>query len=152
MAITSKEEKFVQGLVSGLSQRQAYREAYPNSKNWKDETVDSKACVLAKKDKVLERYNELIEEYKEEAVYSRLEMEADLIWIKEEARVDINKKGIRQANGTIFINAIKELAEINELYPAKKQDITVNGNVNSSSPYEGLTREQLLKLASEEDG
>ena len=29
--LTAKQEKFVQGLVSGLSQRQAYRQAYPNA-------------------------------------------------------------------------------------------------------------------------
>jgi len=55
-------EKYVQELIAGKTQRQAYREAFPRSKNWKDKTVDSKASDLLKNGddgKVLERYNEL---------------------------------------------------------------------------------------------
>nr|WP_242480280.1 hypothetical protein [Lactococcus lactis] len=38
----ARHEKFVQCLISGMSQRKAYREAIKQSKNWKDETVDVK--------------------------------------------------------------------------------------------------------------
>lgn len=112
----------------------------------KNETIDNKAYILFKKDEVRARYNELLNEYKEEAKYSRLDMEADLIWIKDKAKEDINnpKKGLKQANGTVFINAIKELGELNDLYPAKKQDINVNGEINN--PYSDLTTEDLKKL------
>ena len=65
-----RHETFAQGLFKGLSQRIAYREAFPNSKNWKDETVDAKASVLAKTDKVLERLAELAEQASSEAVMS----------------------------------------------------------------------------------
>jgi len=30
--------------LEGLSQRKAYRKAYPTSQKWRDEIVDSKAC------------------------------------------------------------------------------------------------------------
>ena len=56
--LTIKEEKFVQGLLAGMSQREAYSNAY-NASKMKNETIDSKACVLAKKDKVAARLNEL---------------------------------------------------------------------------------------------
>ncbi len=150
MSLTAKQEKFIQGIVSGLSQREAYKQAY-NTNKMKNETIDNKAYILFKKDEVRARYNELLNEYKEEAKYSRLDMEADLIWIKDKAKEDINnpKKGLKQANGTVFINAIKELGELNDLYPAKKQDINVNGEINN--PYSDLTTEQLLKLASDEE-
>lgn len=145
MSLTAKQEKFIQGIVSGLSQREAYKQAY-NTNKMKNETIDNKAYILFKKDEVRARYNELLNEYKEEAKYSRLDMEADLIWIKDKAKEDINnpKKGLKQANGTVFINAIKELGELNELYPAKKQDINVNGEINN--PYSDLTTEDLKKL------
>lgn len=74
----------------------------------------------------------------------------DLIWVKEKAKEDINnpKKGLRQANGTIFINAIKELGELNELYPAKKQDVSLNGEI--SNPYANFTYEELKKMIDED--
>ena len=145
MSLTSKQEKFIQALVAGKSQRQAYKEAY-NAAKMKDETIDTRACELLKNSKVKARYNELLEEHKNKALYTREEMVNDLIWIKEKAKEDITnpKKGLRQANGTIFINAIKELGELNELYPSKKQDINVNGEINN--PYKSLTTEDLKKL------
>ena len=145
MSLTSKQEKFIQALVAGKSQRQAYKEAY-NAANMKDKTIDERASVLFKNDKIKTRYNELLEEHKNKALYTREEMVNDLIWIKEKAKEDIKnpKKGLKQANGTIFINALKELGELNELYPSKKQDINVNGEINN--PYKSFTTEELKKL------
>lgn len=59
MKLTVKQEKFVQELVKGKSQREAYKTAYPNSKKWKDSSVDSKASHLAKDDKIQTRFNEI---------------------------------------------------------------------------------------------
>lgn len=56
--LTAKQEKFVQELIKGKSQREAYKAAY-NAKNMKDNTIDSKACVLLKQGKVKARYDEL---------------------------------------------------------------------------------------------
>ncbi|WP_398577195.1 terminase small subunit, partial [Streptococcus gordonii] len=61
--LTVKQEKFVQGIISGLSQRQAYREAYPSAKKWLDSSVDSKAVVLLQNAKVMKRYRELLKEF-----------------------------------------------------------------------------------------
>lgn len=63
-----RHEKFAQELANGTSQRNAYRAAFPSSEKWKDETVDSKASVLAKNGKVLERLQELAEASTTEAV------------------------------------------------------------------------------------
>ena len=149
MSLTSKQEKFVQALVAGKSQRQAYKEAY-NAAKMKDETIDTRACELLKNSKVKARYNELLEEHKNKALYTREEMVNDLIWIKEKAKEDIKnpKKGLKQANGTIFINAIKELGELNELYPSKKQDIKMDAKINN--PYADFTYEELKKMIDED--
>ena len=149
MSLTSKQEKFIQALVAGKSQRQAYKEAY-NATKMKDETIDVRACELLKNSKVKARYNELLEEHKKKALYTREEMVNDLIWIKEKAKEDIKdtKKGLRQANGTIFINAIKELGELNELYPSKKQDIKMDAKI--SNPYADFTYEELKKMIDED--
>ena len=63
--LTVKQEKYVQGLFAGLSQREAYREAFPSSLNWKEETVDARACELAKNSKVVVRLAELTNELKQ---------------------------------------------------------------------------------------
>jgi hypothetical protein len=55
--LTVKEEKFVQGLFAGMSQRDAYKGAY-NTANMKDVTIDARACELAKKGKVTVRLEE----------------------------------------------------------------------------------------------
>ena len=119
--LTPKQEAFVQALIAGKSQREAYKEAY-NAANMKDKTIDEKACVLFKTDKVRKRYEELIEEHKQKALYTREEAINDLIWIKEKAREDISnpKIGLRQANGTIYLNSVKELSLLEDLYPDKK--------------------------------
>lgn len=76
--LTPKQEKFVQNLVSGMSQRIAYRDAFPNSVKWKDNVVDSKASTLFKDGKILERYNELLEKAQDEAIMSARER---MIWL-----------------------------------------------------------------------
>lgn len=55
----ARHEAYIQYLIGGMSQRQAYLTAFPNAKKWKPETVDSKASTLFADAKVRERYNEL---------------------------------------------------------------------------------------------
>ena len=119
--LTPKQEKFVQALIAGKSQREAYKEAY-NAANMKDEVIDVRASELLKKSKVKVRYEELVNENKEKALYTLENSINDLIWIKEKAKEDIlnPKKGLRQGNGTIYLNAVKELNLLNDLYPDKK--------------------------------
>ena len=127
VSLTSKQEKFIQALVAGKSQRQAYKEAY-NAANMKDKTIDERASVLFKNDKIKTRYNELLEEHKNKALYTREEAVNDLIWIKEKSKEDILKNGIRQANSTTYVNSIKELSTLNDLYPDKKNKTTEDGD------------------------
>ena len=54
-------ELFCIGIHSGLSQRKAYRKAFPESKNVKDSTVDNSACTLFAKEEVSYRLAELIQ-------------------------------------------------------------------------------------------
>ncbi len=59
-----QEEEFINYLISGDSQRQAFIKAFPASKEWKPNTIDSKASLLFKK--VRDRYEELLAESKKE--------------------------------------------------------------------------------------
>jgi len=58
--LTIKQEKYAQGLFTGLSQREAYKQAY-NCENMTDKTIDEAACRLADDSKVIARITELTE-------------------------------------------------------------------------------------------
>lgn len=66
----AKKERYVQNLVAGMSQRKAYRDAYPSSARWKDKTVDNRASELFSGE-VLGRYEEILDEQKQRALMSR---------------------------------------------------------------------------------
>lgn len=70
--LTAKQEKFVQNLIKGMSQREAYKKSY-NAKKMKDKTIDNKASVLFKKDEVRVRYEELLEKAEDKAIMSAIE-------------------------------------------------------------------------------
>src|SRR5699024_8161203 len=118
--LTAKQEKYVQGLVAGLSQRQAYYKAYPHSKNWTERTVDSRASELLKKSNVLGRYNELMDEHKEKALWTREDSINKLSWLIEKATVSIEEHDegyTRQATANALLNAVQELNKLELLYP-----------------------------------
>lgn len=57
-----KHELFVQKWHELDNKSEAYRQSHPASLRWKEATVNSKASVLSKQDKILARYNELQEQ------------------------------------------------------------------------------------------
>ena len=77
--LTPKQEKFVQELVKGKSQRQAYRSAYPSSLKWKDATVDSRASNAMKNGKILARYEELKKKVADRTVYDAAEVRQTIL-------------------------------------------------------------------------
>ena len=120
MSLTIKEEIFVQRRIEGYSQTEAYRFAF-NCENMKDKTVTEKASKLMAKDNVRARYEELLNEHKNKALYTREEAVSDLIWIKEKAREDIECRGLKQANGGHFLKSVNELCQLEALYPTKEE-------------------------------
>lgn len=58
MKLTQKQEKFVQELIKGKSQREAYKIAY-DAKKMSDNSIDVNASKLLKNTKVALRHNEL---------------------------------------------------------------------------------------------
>lgn len=103
--LTPKQELFVQGIISGLSQRQAYRQAYKAEK-MSDEAVDVKASRIFKEAKVRLRYRELLKEFSNMALWSREQAFNEYEWLKNKARSSIENDGIRQANSTAFLSAL----------------------------------------------
>lgn len=126
-----KQEKFVQGLAKGLSQRIAYREAFPASRNWKDSTVDSRACELAKDSKIVGRLKELQDLATKETIMSITKRKE---WLTECIENEIEETKDR----------LKALDLLNKMDGAYIEKVEVNGSVNN--PFEGLTTEELKKL------
>ena len=150
--LTAKQEKFVQGLVSGLSQRQAYIQAY-STKNMKDATIDNNAYKLMQNNEISTRYQQLMDEHKKKALWTREEAINDLKWLKEQAKQSIldekfDNGYVRQGSATAFINAIKELNSLEDIYPDKTQNINLSGSV--SNPYDELTADELRALINSE--
>ena len=76
--LNAKQEKFINNIVSGMSQRQAYKDAYQVS--YSDEAIDSKASTLFNSEKVQIRYKELIEKAQDKAIMSAIERKK---WLTE---------------------------------------------------------------------
>ena len=104
--LTPKQELFVQGIISGLSQRQAYRQAYPSANKWRGNVVDNKASELLKNGEVLVRYRELLKQFSNMSLWSREQAFNEYEWLKNKARANIENDGIRQANSNAFLSAL----------------------------------------------
>jgi phage terminase small subunit len=88
--LTANQENFVQNIIQGMNQADAYRSAYPNSKA-SDKTVHEAASRLMSNSKVLARLTELRQELATPAIMSakrRLEWLTEVINGEE----DINAK------------------------------------------------------------
>ena len=133
MLLTSKQEKYVQGLVAGLSQRQAYIQAYPKASDWKENSVDRQASTLLKNPKVLARYNALMEEHKNKALWTREEAINELKWLYKQAIKSIEEQDegyVRQGTSSALLGAIQELNKLEDLYPSDKHQVEHIGQVN----------------------
>ena len=104
--LTPKQELFVQGIITGLSQRQAYRQAYPSAIKWRDKVVDNKASELLKNGEVLVRYRELLKQFSNMSLWAREQAFNEYEWLKNKARASIEIEGVRQANSTAFLSAL----------------------------------------------
>lgn len=94
--LTPKQEKFIQNVVSGMSQREAYKNSY-NAENMKDEVIDVKACELFNDGKVKVRYQELMDKLEDEAIMSAKER---MKWLTEVINGNIKDTVYYNVNGT----------------------------------------------------
>ena len=103
--LTPKQELFVQGIISGLSQRQAYRQAYKAEK-MTDVAVDVQASKLLKNPKITLRYRELLKQFSNMSLWSREQAFNEYEWLKNKARASIERDGVRQENSNAFLSAL----------------------------------------------
>jgi phage terminase small subunit len=88
--LTAKQEAFVQNIIKGMSQADAYRSAY-STKNMADKTIHENASRLANDSKVRARLDELRGQISTENIMTaqkRLEWLTELITSGEESTSD----------------------------------------------------------------
>lgn len=140
--LTIKQEKFIQNIVNGMSQREAYKDAY-NAK-YKDEVIDVRACELFKSSKVQVRYNELIKQLEDKSIMSakdRMKWLSDVISGKIK-HTSYNSNGDAYENEAYISDKMKAIDILNKM---DGQYVTkLEGNI-------GLSYEEALKKVSDTD-
>ena len=89
---------FIQNIVNGMSQRQAYKDAY-NAK-YSPKAIDEKASTLFNSEKVQERYKELLQKIEDESIMSAKERRK---WLTKVIKGDI-KHTSYDSNGNAYEN------------------------------------------------
>lgn len=104
MALTPKQERFVQCIIEGKTQYEAYKTAYPTSKKWERNSIDCEAGKLMADTKILQRLEEL-----RKPIIKKCQMTAeDLIRDLEKAKtMALNSEQISP-----YINAVMGQAKL----------------------------------------
>lgn len=119
--LTPKQEQYCKNrAILKMSQRKAYLDAFPSAKEWKLETVDTKACNLEAEDKILARIKELQDEIKAEmmqqAEWTRKDALNELKRLIDRANREMDEtSSMSGPNVSAIINAVKELNDIYEV-------------------------------------
>ncbi len=140
--LTPKQEKFIQNIINGMSQREAYKNSY-NASKMKNETIDSKASILFNNDKIRTRYEELMKKAEDAAIMSAIERKK---WLTKVIKGEV-KHTSYDGNGNSYDNeayisdkmkAIDILNKMDSLYT-----VPIKGGVS-------ITYESALKKVSDD--
>jgi len=95
--LTKPQEVFIQELLKGNTQRQAYLKAYPSKKKWKENSIDAAASTLFKNEKVRKRYEQLLNSMREKE-------QEKTMWTREQSIealkyvIEVNRKDMERIN------------------------------------------------------
>lgn len=115
--LTKPQEIFIQELLKGNTQRQAYLKAYPSKKKWKESSLDSAASNLLKNAKVKTRYEQLLNKMREKE-------QEKTMWTREQSIetlryvIDVNKKDLERINKA-FEEELEVLQKLMQEEPEK---------------------------------
>lgn len=119
--LTPKQEKFAQCVASGMTQADAYREAYGQG-NQSDKTIVEKASKMMAMDNVQARFKQLQEELANKA-----------LWTREEG-VQALKNVLAYGKGSEVVSAVKELNSMHGYNAPIKVEAEVRATVNIFVP------------------
>jgi len=148
MGLTVKQERYVQGLFSGKSQRQAYKEAFETSK-MKDKTVDDKASLLYRKEEIRKRLQELQQEETNKSKWTRERLIAEFEEVKERCMTAIpvldregNETGEYKFEHTGATKSLENIGKLLGMYTEKIEstNTNINQDITMLSPEERKKR------------
>lgn len=124
-----KQEKFIQGIINGLSQRQAYKEAY--EVNYDDNAIDINASKLFNSAKVKLRYEELLQELEDKSIMSAKER---MKWLSDVVRGNIKHisysgNGEEYENEAYISDKLRAIDTLNKM--SGEYTTKVDANVNT---------------------
>jgi len=149
-SLTLAEETFVQELIKGKSQREAYRIAYKRSKNWTDNATDVNASRLYNKPKVSLRLSilkqQIVDESTEDTIMKAkeiLEIYTKIARGEETEEVFVSDMGmsVKKTKKPSLKDRIKALERLDKIMALEK-----NNEQESNVKDDGLTK-QIGKLA-----
>lgn len=124
MALTPKQEKFIQGVVSGMTYSDAYRAAY-NCARMKPETVNNKAYELMQKGEISARVEKARAEAAKNAQWS-LDLAVERVRkLNDEAVSDLEKDGLYKGSPAVKA-LIESTALLNRMTGVDKQIVKAN--------------------------
>ena len=136
--LTAKQEEFVQGIIKGLSQADAYRAAY-SSKNMSDKTIHEAASRLMNDSKITARVKELRDQISSESIMTAKER---LEYLTRVIKGEEPEKYVQFVNGEKFeedippsiktrLNALDIMNKMQGEYVQKVQaDVDTSFNIN----------------------
>lgn len=86
--LTPKQERFVQNVFKGMSQREAYKDSY-NVKRMSDKTIDEEACKLFNSPKISTRYQELVDKLEKKTIMTA---EERMEWLSKVITGDVKEE------------------------------------------------------------
>ena len=137
-----KQEKFIQNIINGMSQRQAYKDAY-NAK-YSEKSIDEKASTLFNSEKVQERYKELLKKLEDESIMSAKERRQ---WLTKVIKGYI-KHTSYDGNGNAYENEAYISDKMKAMDILNKMDGEYTTNIKGNL---SLTYEEALKKVSGTD-
>lgn len=173
--LAPKQQIFADEYLIDLNATRAYKVAYKSCK--KDEAASVNGCKLLRNAKVAVYIDKRMKERSERTAIDQDRVLQELaaigfanitdfvttdghnVEIKNTAEIEKNKLGAIAgikwgANGIeVKLNSKEKALELIGRHLGMWNDkVELSGNVNMSNPFEGLTTEQLIKLAGDEDG
>lgn len=124
MALTPKQEKFIQGVVSGMTYSDAYRAAY-NCARMKPETVNNKAWELSRKGEIAARIEKARAEAAKKSQWS-LDLAVERVRkLNDEALSSLKEDGLYKGSPSVKA-LIDSTALLNRMTGIDKQIVKAN--------------------------
>lgn len=123
-----KQEKFIANLLKGMSQREAYKDAY--QVNYKDYAIDNRASELFNKGEVQVRYKELKDKLLEEDIMTAKER---MKWLSDVVNGKIkhtsfSSNGEEYENEAYISDKLKAIDTLNKMTGEYTQKVEVDSS------------------------